>query len=81
MAHLIDTARSRLTSPLAAAPPVPAALPVTVNVPAMPSSSNAAEPGNYRTTTMHKTRVGIGLTVYNGERFLEETRDSDLSRF
>jgi glycosyltransferase involved in cell wall biosynthesis len=29
---------------------------------------------------MHKPRVSIGLTVYNGERFLEETLDSFLAQ-
>src|SRR5262249_37479880 len=30
--------------------------------------------------TMHKPRVSIGLTVYNGEQFLEETVDAFLAQ-
>src|ERR1700694_2429027 len=48
--------------------------------PAMPSSTNAAGPGNGGTAAMHQPRVSIGLTVYNGEQLLEETLNSFLAQ-
>jgi glycosyltransferase involved in cell wall biosynthesis len=39
---------------------------------------NAIEPSNTGTMNMCKPRVSIGLIVFNGERFLEETLDSLL---